>query len=44
MKNLPQRFFISHFKPSHKEQIFDELARISSEYIEILQDGQTIFL
>jgi ribonuclease BN (tRNA processing enzyme) len=44
MKNLPLRFFISHSKPSHMEEIYDELAEISSEYIEILQDGQTIFL
>ncbi len=44
MKNLPLRFFITHSKPSHMEEIYDELAEISREYIEILQDGQIIFL
>ena len=44
MKNLPLRFFISHSKPSYMEEIYEELARISREYIEILQDGQIIFL
>ena len=44
MKNLPLRFFISHSKPSHMEEIYDELAEISREYIEILHDGQVIFL
>jgi ribonuclease BN (tRNA processing enzyme) len=44
MKNLPLRFFISHSKPSHKDEIYEELAEISREYIEILQDGQIIFL
>ncbi len=44
MKNLPLRFFISHSKPSHIEEIYDELAAISREYIEILRDGQVIFL
>jgi cAMP phosphodiesterase len=44
MKNLPLRFFISHSKPSYMEEICDELSEISREYIEILQDGQIIFL
>jgi len=44
MKNLPLRFFISHSKPSHMEEIHEELAEISQQYIEILQDGQVIFL
>jgi ribonuclease BN (tRNA processing enzyme) len=44
MKNLPLRFLISHSKPSHMEEIYDELAEISKDYIEILQDGQVIFL
>ena len=44
MKNLPLRFFISHSKPLYMEEIYDELAEISREYIEILQDGQVIFL
>jgi len=44
MRNLPLRFFISHSKPSHMEEIYDELAEISREYIEILRDGQVIFL
>jgi cAMP phosphodiesterase len=44
MKKLPLRFFISHSKPSHMEEIFDELAGISKEFIEILQDGQVIFI
>jgi hypothetical protein len=44
MKNLPLRFLITHSKPLFKEEIYDELAEISKEYIEILQDGQIIFL
>ena len=44
MKNLPRRFFIAHPKPSYMEEIYDELAGISKEFIEILQDGQVIFL
>jgi cAMP phosphodiesterase len=44
MKNLPLRFFISHSKPSHLEEIYSELAEISKKYIEVLQDGQVIFL
>ncbi|UCG38767.1 MAG: 3',5'-cyclic-nucleotide phosphodiesterase [bacterium] len=44
MRNLPLRFFISHSKPSHMEEIYEELAQISREYIEVLQDGQVIFL
>lgn len=44
MKNLPLRFFISHSKPTYMEEIHDELEDISREYIEILQDGQIIFL
>lgn len=44
MKNLPLRFLISHSKPFYMDEIYDELAEISKEYIEILQDGQIIFL
>ena len=44
MKNLPLRFFISHSKPSYMDEIYNELAEISREYIEILQDGQILFL
>ena len=44
MKNLPLRFLISHSKPLFKEEIYDELAEISREYIEILKDGQEIFI
>ncbi len=44
MKNIPLRFLISHSKPSHMEEIYNELTEISREYIEILQDGQIIFL
>lgn len=44
MKKIPLRFFISHSKPSHMEEIREELARISGESIEVLQDGQIIYL
>ncbi|MDF1527028.1 MAG: 3',5'-cyclic-nucleotide phosphodiesterase [bacterium] len=44
MKNLPLRFFISHSKPSHMEEINNELAEMSREHIEILQNGQVIIL
>jgi cAMP phosphodiesterase len=44
MKKLPLRFYISHSKPSYMDEIYDELAEISTEYIEILQDGQIIFV
>jgi len=44
MKNISLRFLIYHSKPSHMEEINDELTEISREYIEILQDGQIIFL
>ena len=44
MKNLPLRFFISHSKPYYMEEIYDELAEISREYIEILRDGEVVFL
>ncbi len=44
MKNLPLRFFITHSKPSHMDEIYDELAAISRDYIEILKDGEVIYL
>jgi len=44
MKNLPLRFFISHSKPYYMEEIYDELAAISTDYIKILEDGQIINL
>jgi len=44
MKNLPLIFFISHSKPLFMEEIYDELTGISREYIEVLHDGQVIFL
>ncbi len=44
MKKLPLRFFISHSKPSFMEEIYEELGEISKEHIEILHDGQIIFL
>jgi ribonuclease BN (tRNA processing enzyme) len=44
MKNMPLRFCITHTKPYYMDEIYNELAQISTEYIEILRDGQEIIL
>jgi len=44
MRKTPLRFFITHSKPYFMEEIFDDLSQIDRDSIEILRDGQVIFL
>ena len=44
MKKMPLYFLICHVKPYYMDEIYDELAQISRDYIGILKDGQVIIL
>lgn len=41
---LPERIFITHSKPGHKDIIAEELAELGLDNIELLEDGQILVL
>lgn len=41
---LPERIFITHSKPGHKDIIAEELAELGMDNIELLEDGQILVL
>jgi len=41
---LPERIFITHSKPGHKDIIAEELADLGMDNIELLEDGQILVL
>ena len=44
VETLPERIFITHSKPGHKDIIGDELAELGLDNIELLEDGQILVL